>query len=189
MSLRYVTETLLLARHFDAQTLAKILNSSSLTDPGLKNYLPQAIEKLGRYHIITEGLVTASRTVTNLLFRRITVCPIDAPIAISDDGALTSTLGDLEALCLNSASRAAGPHLQKLRGDTKKKYEKHILGSRKKWKVHAEIQILCFYEQRPHHTPPRAVCASKSAYYLCNLFLEIHGRFSVPRTHGRIYDK
>jgi hypothetical protein len=132
MSLQYVTETLLLARQFDAQALAKILNSSSLTDSGLKNYLPQAIEKLGRYHIITEGPVTASRTATHALFRRITVCPIDAPVTISNDGVLTRTLCDFEAVWSNSASKAGRPHLQKLRGDTKKKYEKHILGSRKK---------------------------------------------------------
>lgn len=189
ISLQYVTEILLLARRFDTQTLAKILNSSSHADPALKKYLPQAIEKLGRYHIIAEGLITASRTAKHSLFRRITVCPIDAPITISENGALTSALEDFEAAWSNSASKAVRPQSQKLRESTKRKYEKHILGSRKKWKVHAEIQILCFYEQRPHHTPPRAICASKSACYLCNLFLKIHGRFFVPRTHGRIYDR
>lgn len=33
------------------------------------------------------------------------------------------------------------------------------------------------------------ICASKSACYLCHSFLEVHGRFIVPRTHGRIYDR
>ena len=189
ISLQYVTEILLLARRFDTQTLAKILNSSNHTDPSLKKYLPQAIEKLGRYHIIAEGLTTTPRTAKHSLFRRIIVCPIDAPITISENGALTSALDDFEAAWSNSASRAARSPSQKLRENTEKKYGKHILGSRKKWKVHAKIQILCFYEQRPHHTSPRAICASKRACYLCNLFLKIHGRFFVPRTHGRIYDR
>ena len=33
------------------------------------------------------------------------------------------------------------------------------------------------------------VCSSQSACYLRNPFVQIHGQFQVPRTHGRIYDK
>jgi hypothetical protein len=72
---------------------------------------------------------------------------------------------------------------------TRAKYHSHILSRLTKWKVHAEIQILFFYEQRPYQPPPRAICASKSACYLCNLFLETHGKFVAPRTYGKIYDR
>ncbi|TKA26540.1 hypothetical protein B0A54_17526 [Friedmanniomyces endolithicus] len=58
----------------------------------------------------------------------------------------------------------------------------------KKRKVHAEVQILLFYELHPQPRPPRIICASKSACYLCNLFFHVHGKFEVPGTHGRIYD-
>jgi hypothetical protein len=57
------------------------------------------------------------------------------------------------------------------------------------WKIHAEIQLLFFYELYPGHPRPRIICASKSACYLCNLFSYLHGAFHVPRTHGRLYDK
>lgn len=57
------------------------------------------------------------------------------------------------------------------------------------WKVHAEIQLLFFYELHPGHPRPRIICSSKSACYLCNLFFYLHGAFYVPRTHGRLYDK
>ncbi|EPE34262.1 hypothetical protein GLAREA_07275 [Glarea lozoyensis ATCC 20868] len=57
------------------------------------------------------------------------------------------------------------------------------------YKVHAEIQLLFFYELDPDRPRPRIICSSKSACYLCNLFFQIHGGFSVPRTHGRLYMK
>ena len=56
-------------------------------------------------------------------------------------------------------------------------------------KVHAEIQLLFFYEAHPGLQPPRFICSSKSACYMCNLFFSIHGGFYLPRTHGRLYDK
>lgn len=57
------------------------------------------------------------------------------------------------------------------------------------YKIHAEIQLLFFYELYPNRPRPRVICSSKSACYLCNLFFHLHGGFHVPRTHGRLYDK
>jgi hypothetical protein len=56
-------------------------------------------------------------------------------------------------------------------------------------KVHAEIQLLFYYELYPDRPRPRIICSSKSACYLCNLFFRFHGDFHVPRTHGRLYEK
>jgi hypothetical protein len=55
--------------------------------------------------------------------------------------------------------------------------------------VHAEIQLLFFYEAQPNLPRPRIICSSKSACYLCNLFFHLHDSFQVPRTHGRLYSK
>ncbi len=57
------------------------------------------------------------------------------------------------------------------------------------WKIHAEIQLLFFYEQNPNIPHPRIICLSKSACYLCDLFIKTHNKFYIPRTHGRLYDK
>ncbi|KFY23502.1 hypothetical protein V491_02510, partial [Pseudogymnoascus sp. VKM F-3775] len=54
-------------------------------------------------------------------------------------------------------------------------------------KVHAEIQLLFFYEIHPQLPRPRIICASKSACYLCNLYFRLHGGFRVPRSHGKLY--
>ncbi|CZR69893.1 uncharacterized protein PAC_19793 [Phialocephala subalpina] len=57
------------------------------------------------------------------------------------------------------------------------------------YKVHAEIQLLFFYELHLDYPRPRIICSSKSACYLCNLFFQLHGGFHLPRTHGRLYHK
>ncbi|KAG9227964.1 hypothetical protein BJ875DRAFT_530805 [Amylocarpus encephaloides] len=57
------------------------------------------------------------------------------------------------------------------------------------YKVHAEIQLLFFYELHPDIPRPRVICSSKSACYLCNLLFELHRGFDIPRTHGKLYTK
>ncbi|KAH0423702.1 hypothetical protein CcaCcLH18_11998 [Colletotrichum camelliae] len=55
--------------------------------------------------------------------------------------------------------------------------------------VHAEIQQIFHLEQHPHTPAPRAIGCSKSACYLCDLFIRRHGRYVISHTHGRLYDK
>jgi hypothetical protein len=57
--------------------------------------------------------------------------------------------------------------------------------------VHAEIQLLIFYEiQSKESVPvPRVIGTSKAACYLCNLFIKYHGRFFVTKTHGRLHSQ
>ncbi|CAE7202286.1 OTT-1508-deam domain containing protein [Pyrenophora teres f. teres] len=56
-------------------------------------------------------------------------------------------------------------------------------------RVHAEIQILCFYEQHPNaRFPPRVLKSSKHACFLCDSFIKMHGKFHIPKTHGKLYE-
>jgi hypothetical protein len=55
--------------------------------------------------------------------------------------------------------------------------------------VHAEMQLLFHYEFHNPRLPPRVICSTKKACYLCNLFFVLHGRFTVLATHGRLYEK
>ncbi|KAF2722039.1 hypothetical protein K431DRAFT_312004 [Polychaeton citri CBS 116435] len=57
-------------------------------------------------------------------------------------------------------------------------------------KVHAEMQLLVYYEMQPSTVRrPRFICSSKHACYLCNLFVKKHGSHCVPSTHGTVYSK
>lgn len=55
--------------------------------------------------------------------------------------------------------------------------------------VHAEINLLTFYvmhsEANTFH--PRVIGVSKSACYLCNMFILQHRQFFITKTHGRLY--
>ncbi|KAI1515659.1 OTT-1508-deam domain containing protein [Pyrenophora tritici-repentis] len=56
------------------------------------------------------------------------------------------------------------------------------------FRVHAEIQILCYYEHYPITAyPPRVLKSSKDACFLCNLFVKTHGKFYISKTHGKVY--
>lgn len=58
-------------------------------------------------------------------------------------------------------------------------------------RVHAEIQLIIFYGLTPNleGQMPRVLGVSKSACYLCDLFISLHGHYFVSETHGRLYDK
>ncbi|ORY19298.1 hypothetical protein BCR34DRAFT_595721 [Clohesyomyces aquaticus] len=58
----------------------------------------------------------------------------------------------------------------------------------KKTRLHAEIQLVLYYEQTPQLLRARVICSSKSACYLCQLFINLHGQYHVPSSHGRLYD-
>jgi hypothetical protein len=55
--------------------------------------------------------------------------------------------------------------------------------------VHAEVQQILAYERQPHHPMPRAIGCSKSACYLCDLFIREHGGYKLSYAHRRLYDK
>jgi hypothetical protein len=54
-------------------------------------------------------------------------------------------------------------------------------------RLHAELQLVLFYEQHGTLLRPRVICSSKRACYLCNLFVKLHGAYHIPETHGRLY--
>lgn len=64
-------------------------------------------------------------------------------------------------------------------------------GQRARCLVHAEMQIIAFYGKASNATlkTPRVIGVSKSACYLCNLFIQEHKRFFVTKTHGRLYER
>ena len=57
--------------------------------------------------------------------------------------------------------------------------------------VHAEIQLLIFYDSNPDASilKPRVLGVSKAACYLCNLFTKKHAEFFLSQTHGHLYDQ
>lgn len=47
----------------------------------------------------------------------------------------------------------------------------------KEGKIHAEIQLIYYCDQANMQPPPRVICSSKDACFLCNVFVLSHGKF------------
>ena len=56
-------------------------------------------------------------------------------------------------------------------------------------KIHEEIQTLYYYEMHRVEIRPRVSCSSKSACFLCDLFIKLHRKFYIAQTHGRLYEQ
>lgn len=55
--------------------------------------------------------------------------------------------------------------------------------------VHAEIQLLAYYETSGAEASPRIIGASKEACFLCDAFIQAHGRFSISKAHRAIMNQ
>jgi hypothetical protein len=168
------------AHEFTVATDLQAALEHSRLDPSLKKYLPQAIAKLGRYFSAASDLVCAARDKACRAFKRIHVAEVQIRVP-----AFMKELsrGPLPIIPEAVAALALGRAEQMERALQRRMAE--IVERRK---VHAEIQLLFFYELYPESARPRIICSSKSACYLCNLFFHVHGGFHVPRTHGKLYD-
>lgn len=170
--------------------LEAALRTSHAIDPTLKKFLPEAIGKLSRYYSISCDLIDAARNLKyNSIFSRVLIEFVPHPefntTFITDHPAsFDETLENV-----NKSLLVKNPAVDAMIVAARNKFKTRMYDSRTTWKVHAEIQLLYFYESNLTIRHPRVLCASKSACYLCCLFINIHGEFQVPRTHGRIYDK
>ena len=57
-------------------------------------------------------------------------------------------------------------------------------------KVHAEIQLLAHYDRVSDDVvPPRVLASSKDACSLCSSTIRLHGKYELPKSHGKLYRK
>jgi hypothetical protein len=186
MEVQYIIGEILKGAHeFTMETDLTAGLQNLVLDPNLKKHLPVAIGKLGRYYSAASELVCAARDRNCPLFKSVQVksFKIQVPPSIKDV---------FPELQLSSWPKAIA-HLLGSDSEEAKKVtnliEKGITERRGFQKIHAEIQLLFYYELHPDSPRPRVICSSKSACYLCNIFFHIHGSFHIPRTHGKVYDK
>lgn len=177
-------------------TLGTVIRSSSVLDTRLKTSLPEVLGKIGRYYATASELICAARDRKCRVFLKVGIEPcqievprefllLDGPVSIQkavDDlfptsGRSQGSKSILKGRLVSSPSRLDA------------KFNESMAETIRVGRVHAEIKILFFYELHPRGIRPRVICSSKSACYLCNLFIYIHGEFFTPRTHGRLYEK
>jgi len=186
-----LVNVLIQAYEFDIENLQVALQCTSLINPELVTFLPQAISKLGRYYCVTCDLVDAARSSQYTIFGRVTIKVLEEPVL--DTRSIINGLLDFDGALERIMSLSHQPQVNRYSSKSlslaRTKYHARLSSRIPPWKIHAEIQLLFFYEHNSDIPPPRFICSSKSAYYLCDLFVKSHGKFRLPRTHGRLYDR
>lgn len=159
--------------------------------PNLKSKLPEAVGKIGRYYSTCSFLIVAARRFS--VFRSIRVESVRLPLPIPPPVSMTRS----EPTTFSGAlDRILGPQTerrtQRWANSTalaEEKFCRQMAEPPSSYKIHAEIQLLFYYEMHPEIRRPRVICSSKSACFLCDLFIKLHAKFYVARTHGVLYDR
>ena len=145
--------------------------------------------RLSRYHAASTFLVHAAERYP--VFSCIKILPIiiKAPKAVQTNlnPFAVTVVDDL----LNRSKRQRSTFSNKIwtRPALEIKEKISVAATAKAYPVHAEIQLLLYHEAHNSIYPPRIICSYKKSCYLCNLFFRLHGKFIVPSSHGRVYEK
>ena len=169
-------------------------NSNSL-GPTQKDSLPRNIGKIGRYRSSSIFLHDAARKLQE--FREIRVESVGSSISCGlrnlrqfQPQSLGSTLDRIMVKKREGNSPAQTQIIQAVSTNLTTNQQFTKLAKRSdEHKVHAEIQLLLFYEMQNTETLPRVIASSKSACFLCDLFIKNHGQFYIQQTHGILYSK
>ena len=179
-----------LASQNDLEKLFSTIPNSGKFGPHVRSSLPIAVGKLGRYYSTCSFLIVAARRLS--IFRSIRVesvrlsMPVSPPLWTARyEPSLSGTLDRiLEPQTKRLTHRWVGSI-----ASAEAKFCSQLAAYPKSYKIHAEIQLLFYYEMHPEIRRPRVICSSKSACFLCDLFVKVHAKFYVARTHGVLYDK
>ncbi|KAI9768094.1 MAG: hypothetical protein M1840_005128 [Geoglossum simile] len=175
----------------DLTALMTSLPNTGKLGPDLKKFLPGLVQKLGRYIIATRRLLRYARKIRSFRAIQVETIRIDplVPRPIRGDVDVSQSTSTTDRYLGTPRTTA---QLRKRLGEfpsIQSTINTNL--SQGYYKVHAEIQLLCFYSASPpaHRYLPRVICSSKNACFLCNLFVALDGRFHMAQTHGVLYPK
>ncbi|PGH18426.1 hypothetical protein AJ79_00495 [Helicocarpus griseus UAMH5409] len=175
----------------DLRSLSRV-NPPTSVNPTTLESLPTGVAKLNQYSNVCHRLISAARRYS--LFKTISVEILQQlpqqtflpPIST------TTFVESLERFYPHWSRQKKLGLISSLGSLAHKKLpqieSQFSSGMKRLDKIHAEIQLLLFYELHPARPCPRYIASSKSACYLCALFIRSHGHFHIARSHGRLYD-
>lgn len=173
----------------DLEKLFSTIPNSGRFGPDVRSSLRASVGKLGRYYSTCNFLIIAARRLP--IFRSIRVesarlpMPVSSPLWITQDPTISATLDRILKAQTNRRSQRWAPSI----ASAETKFRSQLAASPNSYTVHAEIQLLFYYQMHPEIRRPRVICSSKSACFLCDLFVKLHAKFYVARTHGVLYNK
>lgn len=188
---RQLEKMIKIARNVDqSPCLSALINNDTNLSPEKRIIIRDWVAKLGHYYNACNALVSAARRKRSL-FQNIQVesFEVQIPKAVRSPSTPGSAIPLLESL---QDSPGISKALQRF-GNSQAKACTALLsrldGTRPAIKVHAEIKLLFYYATHRVELKPRVICANKSACYLCDLFLRVHGQFQVPVTFGKLNER
>ena len=172
----------------DVDILQSILRASCVIDVSLRPFIARTVSKLARYHQIARDFVIAAKGSEGELLQTVRIEVLER----SDHEPLPLQMDYLDALS-RFTQMEGGSHSERRPLASFSMIDQAFARrnrNRPRHKIHAEIQLLLYYEVNPSDSKhkPRVLCSSKDACYLCYNFIRLHGVFHTPSTHGRIYD-
>ncbi|KAK4173638.1 hypothetical protein QBC36DRAFT_194111 [Triangularia setosa] len=162
-------------------------------DPGIRTSFVNRVAKIARYYESSHYLVELSER--SGLFKRTEVVTVSLDASsfrryqtMSSDSGLQTCL----QRCHGSKpspldARTISRRIKKGPDQANAEFKKSVKMILDDSKIHAEVQLVAYYELFPSIKRPRVICSSKDACYLCNLFIQTHGMFHTPKTHGNLY--
>jgi hypothetical protein len=187
--LRLLIKIVEAARNLSSKdALGTILRSSGL-NPDTVTSLTALIVKLGRYSTAASFLVRAAEELSIFTQIEISVIKLSSTSDLLIAEPQTFVQGVLNGIFNASEAENAAVDIT---ARLEQKYSRKVVLSdisSTKFVVHAEIQLLFYYELQPTALAPRLICSSKMACFLCNLFVKLHGKFIIPSSHGKLYEK
>lgn len=188
---RRLEKMIKIARSVDqSPSLSTLLSHDSALSPERAILMKDWVAKLGHYYNACDALVSAARR-KRCLFQNIRVetFEIELPTAVRSFSIVGSAIPLLKSLQGAPGMSKAIRRFGNSQDQACTVLLNRLDGTRAGIKVHAEIKLLFYYATHAVELKPRVVCANKSACYLCDLFLRIHGQFQVPMTFGKLNER
>jgi hypothetical protein len=193
VGLDVLLEIVVVARQLCSKNILELVLKSSALGNDSQMCMARCIMKLARYSTASTFLMRAANKFSVFASIRVLIVKLPPPPikSITSPESLQATI-----TCSMFGPDEVETAVASLRARLQKKcpqspdIENTIAGiTSTKFVVHAEIQLLIYYELNSSEPPPRVICSSKKACFLCNLFIRLHGKFIIPSTHGRLYEK
>ncbi|KIM94598.1 hypothetical protein OIDMADRAFT_172370, partial [Oidiodendron maius Zn] len=176
----------------ELQVLFRKISNRTMGPASRKNLL-NTMGKVARYREAARFLYRTAKKFP--LVRQMKIVPINLPqnafrrVPESQySPTLTSTVSRINSLY---GQRWDVGHICRLLNvsevEASDRFAQQTLKTLRDAKIHAEIQLLFYCELKSSKLPPRVVCSTKDACYLCNAFISMHGKIHTPRCHGKLY--
>lgn len=174
--------------------LPRLINSmtNSQMDPSCKSNLLNIIKKVSRYREATLYLCHMAKK--NAFISNMKVVLVSLPQSAfhlvpptQSSPALLSTLDRMHLAKTPEEVKQLCHLLESTELKASERFASHLGKALTEAKIHAEVQLIFYCDTNRLLPPPRVVCSSKDACFLCNTFILMHGKFHTPRCHAKIY--